>query len=256
MRKEEKKKTKEYKKQTSLSMRILKVVILLIVISAIVFFTIKIGPLFKGLLTEEGRILFKERIDDMGFQSVLIVIGLIFVQIFIAILPGEPVELLAGMCFGPIGGMLVCFVGMFLSTAIIFFAVRKFGRDFIYTFISKEKIDKLENAKIWKEEEKVDLIMFTAFFIPATPKDIFTYIGGLLPINPWRFLMIATFARFPSVISSTIAGSSILSGNWIVIVASYVITFALSGLLIHLSDKRRKKKALRKEQNKNIEEKI
>ena len=60
---------------------------------------------------------------------------------------GEPVEVLAGMSYGPIGGLFVIFLGAFISSVIIFFAVRKFGRNFLYSFVSKEKIEKLENSK-------------------------------------------------------------------------------------------------------------
>ena len=42
----------------------------------------------------------------MGIKGYLIIIGLTIAQIFVAILPGEPIELLAGMCYGGIGGTI------------------------------------------------------------------------------------------------------------------------------------------------------
>jgi len=184
-----------------------------------------------NISTEDGRLNFQQEIVKLGLEGVLIIIGLIFVQIFLVIMPGEPVEILCGMCYGPILGMLVCFLGMFLSTSIIFFAVRKFGKDFIYTFISEEKLKKIENAKIWNDKRKLDFILFMAFFIPGVPKDIFVYIGGLLPIKPTTFLLISTFARFPSIISSTIAGSNLIYGNWGIIMLTYGVTFLISALI-------------------------
>lgn len=142
------------------------------------------------------------------------------------------------MSYGPIGGLIVVFLGAFLSSFIIFFAVRRFGRNFIYSFVSKEKMDKLENSKWFSDEKKVDIILFLLFFIPGTPKDLLVYIGGLLPIKPLRFLLIATFARFPSIISSTIAGSNLVTGNWLAIVLTYVITFALAGVIIFALNRR------------------
>lgn len=132
------------------------------------------------------------------------------------------------MSYGPIGGLFVIFLGAFLSTLLIFFGVRKFGKSFIYSFVSKEKIDKLENSKLFSDPKRLDMILFILFFIPGTPKDLFVYLGGLLPINPVKFLMISTFARFPSIISSTIAGSSLVEGNWIMIVIVYSLTFAIA----------------------------
>ena len=153
---------------------------------------------------------------------------------------GEPVEVLAGMSYGPIGGLFVIFLGAFISSVIIFFAVRKFGRNFLYSFVSKEKIEKLENSKLFSNPKKIDSILFILFFIPGTPKDLFVYLAGLLPIKPTKFLLISTFARFPSIISSTIAGSSLVEGNWTMIIVTYAVTFALAGIIMYFFNKREK----------------
>ena len=78
------------------------------------------------------------------------------------------------------------------------------------------------------------------FIIPGTPKDLIVYLGGLLPVKPIKFLLISTFARFPSIISSCIAGSNILNGNWLLIVIVYGITFLLSGLIYLIVKKKNK----------------
>ena len=161
-------------------------------------------------------------------------LGLQLLQILIPILPGEPIEFLAGMCYGTIGGMFIIFLGAFLSSFIIFYCVRKFGRNFIYSFFDKDKIEKLENSKWFSNPEKIELILFIVFLIPGTPKDLFVYIAGLLPIRPYRFFLISTFCRFPSVISSTFAGSNVASGNWWLSIGAYIITFAISGIGLYV----------------------
>lgn len=227
--------------------KIFKILIFILFILLLVFLTIKLGPTFKNISTEDGRIVFQKEIEELGFEGILLIIALIFVQIFLPILPGEPVELLSGMCFGPLGGLIVCYLGVFLSTFVIFFGVRMFGRNFIYSFIKKEKIDKLEKNEIWNNSKKIDIILFLAFFMPGTPKDIFVYIGGLLPINSIKFLIIATLSRFPSIISSTIAGSNLVYGNWRTIILTYIITFSISGVLLFILHKHRNKVRLGEE---------
>ena len=209
-------------------MKILKTFIFILILLMMLIITIKVFPIFKNIATEEGRNTFKVNIENSGYQGVLMILGLMFTQMFFPILPGEPVELLAGMCFGTWGGLLVIYVGVFVTTLIIYFLVRKFGRDFIVTFISEEKLSKIQNSKTWSDRNKIRILLFLSFFIPGLPKDIFVYIGGLLPIKPIEFLLISTFARFPSIISSTIVGSNILYGNWIIILITYVITFFIS----------------------------
>lgn len=229
------------KKEKGKKVKIFKIFVLIFFILLMILLICKLGPIFKNISTVEGRIEFQKNIINLGFEGVLAIIGLMFAQIFLLILPGEPVEILAGMCYGPIGGMIVIFLGVFISTFIVYFAARKFGKDFIYEFVPKEKIDKIENNKIWKDKRKINAALFIAFFIPGTPKDLFTYIGGLLPIKPIKFLLIATFARFPSIISSTLAGSNLIYGNWVEIIVTYAITFGISGLIIVYINRKQKK---------------
>lgn len=218
--------------------KIIRASILILILLMMIIVSIKMLPIFKSIATEEGRNNFKTNVQNSGVQGVLMIIGLMFAQIFFPILPGEPVELLAGMCFGTWEGLLVLYVGVFLMTLLIYFLVRKFGRDFICTFVSEEKISKIENSEIWNNPAKIRTLLFLSFFIPGLPKDIFVYIGGLLPINPVEFLLISTLARFPSIISSTIAGSNILYGNWSIILITYAITFLVSGMLLLLLNKK------------------
>ncbi len=224
----------------SKKIKIFKLVMLIALILILILLTIRIMPIFKGISTEQGRIEFKNEIESLGFEGIFIIIGLMITQIFLPILPGEPVEILAGMSYGPIGGLIVIFLGAFLSSFIIFFAVRKFGRKFIYSFVSKEKIEKIEKSKLFSNQKKIDTMLFVLFFIPGTPKDLIVYIGGILPIKPSKFLMIATFGRFPSIISSTIAGSNLVSGNWSIIAATYAITFVIAGIIIYVFNKKEK----------------
>ena len=102
---------------------------------------------------------------------------------------------------------------------------------------SKEKVEKIENSKLFKNPRKLEYIMLILFLIPGTPKDILVYIAGLLPIKPLRFILISTFVRFPSVISSTIAGSNLVEGNWQFSIMVYAITFIIVGIIIFIMKK-------------------
>lgn len=221
-------------KQNINRFKIVKFILFILTLVLITAITIKLFPLFTNLGTSEGQLKFKEEIANSGSSGILMLLGLQLLQILIPVLPGEPIEFLAGMCYGTIGGMFIIFFGAFLSSFIIFYCVRKFGKNFINTFFGKDKIEKLENSKLFSNPEKIELILFIAFLIPGTPKDLFVYIAGLLPIRPYRFFLISTFGRFPSVISSTFAGSNIVDGNWWLSIISYIITFVISGIGLYI----------------------
>jgi len=237
---------RKVKMEKSKKIKTLKIIIGIIALALIVGIIIYLTPLIMKISTEEGRKNFKNEIDSLGIWGMLPLLGLQLAQILLIIIPGEPLEILAGMCYGSIGGAVFITVTVFITTILIFFLVRKFGKKFVYEFFNKEKIDKIERSKIFKNPKIIEYVMMILFLIPGTPKDLLVYIGGLLPIKPVRFILISTFARFPSVISSTIAGDNIIEGNIQTIVITYSITLLISLLIIYLSNKFDKHKIAKK----------
>lgn len=217
--------------------QIIKIIIFILTIMILIGCTIYLYPIMKELLKPEGRENFKIKIQQNGPSGILLLLGLEAAQIFLPILPGEPIEILAGMCYGTFGGLIFIMLSVFIVTAIIFFMVRKFGRDFVYTMVSKEKIQKIENSKLFTHPKQIEYIMLILFLLPGTPKDLLTYLAGLLPIKPCRFIVIATLARFPSIISSTYAGATLVNGNWKIGLLMYVGIFVVVGIAILLAKK-------------------
>ena len=216
---------------------IFKCSLLIIVLILLIGLTVYLFPVIKNLSTPNGQLEFKNQVTNMGFMGYLALFGLQFAQIFLAILPGEPIEVLAGMCYGGIGGLIFIEISVFIITAIIFLSVKKLGRKFVYSFCSKERIEKIENSKLFQNPKKIEWIILILFLIPGTPKDLLIYIAGLLPLKPLRFILISTCARLPSVISSTFAGSSLIAGNWKLSIFIYLITFAIVGIIIFVINK-------------------
>ncbi len=212
-------------------------ILLCIVIAIAVAVTIYLIPVVKELGTEEGQVAFKEKISNSGFLGVLMLFGLQFAQIFLFIIPGEPIEILAGVCYGSVWGTIFVMISAAIITGFIYLLVHKLGRKFIYDFVSEEKIKKIENSKVFKNPRTIRFIIFILFFIPGTPKDLLTYIAALLPIKPVEFIIISTIARFPSVISSTWAGASLLEGNWKFSLMIYGITFLIVAVIVLLMRK-------------------
>ena len=230
--------------KTNGKVKIIKTVLTILIITILVIFLWKLAPLMTKLSTKDGQLAFKNKISEMGFAGILMLFGLQIVQILLVILPGEPFEVLAGMCYGAWGGALFITISVLITTTIIFFTVRKLGKKYLYNFFKKEKVDKIMKSKILKKSRNLEMILFILFFLPGTPKDLFVYIGGLLPIKPLRFIIIATFVRFPSVITSTMVGDNITKGNWKTSLIIYGITFAIAMLSIYLVSLKDKNKEI------------
>lgn len=226
-----KSKTRDNKK---ILINILKFFILAIVLGVCIWLIVELFPIMKNISTQDGQIEFKNKIDSMGILGMLVLFGLQFAQIFFVILPGEPLEILAGMCYGSIGGTIFIFATVFIITSFIVFLVKFFGEKFVYSIWKKEKIDKIKRSKVFKNPKKIQILMIILFLIPGTPKDLLVYIGAMLPINAIEFILISTFVRFPSVISSTIAGANLAVGDFKMMAIVYGVTFIITGVLIFI----------------------
>ena len=174
---------------------------------------------------------FREWVDSNGIWGRIAFIGMIVMQVFIAIIPGEPLEIGAGYAFGAFEGTLLCMIGAIIGSALIFAFERKFGVKAGELFFSKEKVDSLYFLQNTKQ---VNLLVFIIFFIPGTPKDILSYCVGLTKMKFHVWLIISSVARIPSVITSTVGGDALGVGNHLFagIVFASTLLLSAAGLLI------------------------
>ncbi len=217
--------------------KILKIILTVASVGLFIGLIVYLWPTMKGIATPEGRLIFQEKLNSMGMGKFWVMLALQCAQILLVVLPGEPLEVLSGMCFGTFWGTVFILATVFATTSLIFYMVRKYGKSYLEQFFKKEKIEKIEHSKFFKNPKNIELVMTILFIIPGTPKDLLVYLGGLLPIKPSRFVLISTFARFPSVISSTLVGANILNGNVKMIILIYLITFLVAALVIFLVNK-------------------
>ena len=166
-------------------------------------------------------------LDGYGWTGRFILFGLQCVQVVVALIPGEVVELGAGYAYGAIEGTLICLVGVALSSALIFWLVKKIGMPMVEMFVSREKISQL---RFINDTKKLKRLVFLLFFIPGTPKDILTYFVGLTKLTTSQFLTITLIARIPSVVSSTICGQMLGDKHFLTAGIVYAITGAVSGI--------------------------
>ena len=168
--------------------KIFKIFLTIIVLSLFLGIIIYLFPIMRDLSTLEGQIAFKEKVENLGVLGMLSLFGLQVAQIFLIIVPGEPIEILAGMGYGSLWGTVFIMVSACIISTSIFLLVRKFGRKFVYDFCDKKKVEKIENSKVFQNPKKIEFIMLILFLIPGTPKDLLVYVAGLLPIKPLKFI--------------------------------------------------------------------
>lgn len=205
-----------------------------LVIIVCIAVVIMLIPFAKLLYTEEGREVINHKIKSFGKLAPLAFIGIEFIQIIVAFVPGAPVEVLGGVLFGEILGIIFCFIGILLGTVTVYNLVKRFGKPLVYKMFSEKK---LENSRILNDEKKLTLIVFLLFLIPGTPKDLLTYIVPLTKINPYKFFFIALTARTPSLACSVFMGASLGEGRFIRSIILFAVIIVLSIIGYFLKDR-------------------
>lgn len=196
-----------------------------------------IGPYVSDLVRDPDR--FRTLVGNNKTESVLLFLGVQILQIFFAFIPGEPVELLAGALFGAAGGLALCLLGSVVATSLIFALVRRFGTRFTAIIDLENGLNAL---KFMQKEERVELIYFVLMFLPGTPKDLLSYVAGLTKIPYGRFILLATVAKIPSILTSTIAGERFAAQDYKTFFLVFGITALCSavGLIVYRRYTKRK----------------
>lgn len=195
-------------------------------ICALVFIGI---PIVKTARNPEE---FRHWIESMGVWGKLGYVGICFLQVLVAIIPGGPIEVAGGYAFGHLEATVLSTIGLGLGSCAVFFLVRKFGIKLLEVFFSQEKIEEL-----WflKTTSRRDLIILLLFLIPGTPKDLLCFFCGLTDMPFWIFFLIAVFARIPAAWISSIGGSAMGKQSYMiaVIVAVMIVVFSLAGIIVY-----------------------
>lgn len=193
------------------------VIAMLLLTALITMIAVPWGNRLKDPVIQEQ---LKEWIDTQGVWGWFVLLGIQILQVIIAFIPGEPVEILAGVLFGAWGGLLLCMIGSVIASVVVFSITRTFGLPLLYRLFGWEKV---ERFAFFRDSQKVERAAFLLFLIPGTPKDLLTYVAGASKIRMSRFLLITTFARIPSILTGTIAGDTLLD-NWRLSAAIFLLT--------------------------------
>ncbi len=201
------------------------VTLLVIAVLLLVLLSWAVGRPLVRFASEPER--FRAWVDTKGVWARIAYMGMVIIQVMIALIPGEPFEIAAGYAFGALEGTVLCVAASAIGSMLVFGLVRRFGIRLVEIFFSKEK---LRSLRFLRASPKRDYLYLLVFMIPGTPKDLLCYFAGLTDIRFPVWLIICSLGRVPSIITSTIGGSALSTKNYWFAVGVFAVTLALSGL--------------------------
>ena len=201
------------------------VLMLVIAAAVLVLLTWAVGRPLVRFASEPER--FRAWVDARGAWARLAYMGMVIVQVIIALIPGEPFEIAAGYAFGAVEGTALCLLASTAGSLLVFFLVRRFGVRLAEIFFPREKLRQL---RFLRATPKRDFWYLLIFMIPGTPKDLLCYFAGLTDIRLPVWLIICSLGRIPAIVTSTVGGSALSEKNYWFAVIVFAVTAGLSAL--------------------------
>lgn len=202
-------------------------VVLIAVAGLIVFLTV--GKPLIAFVSDPER--FRSWVEGRGLLGKLFYVGAMFLQVVVAVLPGEPFEIAGGYAFGAVEGSILCLLGAVLGSTVVFWLVRTIGKRLVSLFFSEEK---LASVEFLKTSPRRNELFFIVFLIPGTPKDLLCYFAGLTDMKFGVWMLISTVGRLPSLLTSTIGGDVLGDRNYLFAALLFAGTLLISliGILL------------------------
>ncbi len=189
-------------------------------------------PLARFLITPEGQASVTAKMEEFGIFAPVVFVALQVIQVVIAVIPGGPVPIIGGMLFGEFAALILCLVGFFLGTALVYYLVQWLGRPLVDRFVTEKHFQKFD---FLMEGKRLEALVFLVFFLPGLPKDALTYLVSFnSKIKPMRLFILTTLGRTPATILTVYVGGNIWDGNFKAasILILVMVALAILGLWI------------------------
>lgn len=189
-----------------------------------VFIVYLIWPYIADMFKPGGIERVLNEVRNAGPAGVFILLGLQFLQIVVAFIPGEVTQMAAGLLYGPWFGALIVLAGCIISSAFIYMLVHKLGAPFVQAIVPTKYLDKFRS---FEKTGKLNIVVFILFLIPGLPKDTFTYLVPLTDMRMRDFLILSNLGRIPGIIVSTYAADGFADGR----IVESIIIFAVAAVI-------------------------
>ena len=198
-------------------------------------FTLMLPGLWS-VFTSGDEQAMSEYLNSQGtVRSFMTLWFLSFVQVLSIVIPAMPVQLAAGIAYGPWKGFLSSFSASVLANMAVFMLARRLLRAINKLTGHSPKIKKLLNSVRNSKDPWFYTIL--AFLTPGLPNGIVPYAAAEANMTPKRFFAAIMLSLPIPTICTCAAGSLILSGDWTFSILLGVLLYAFVGTLFFKREK-------------------
>lgn len=167
-----------------------------------------IFPAFKEGINEAYQILtsddenrIKNWVQKFGAWGPIVLICATAFQMFMLIVPNLLLFAISIICYGPIWGGLICFVGVFCSSSLGYYIGRRLGPKAIDRFVSQKTQD-----KIAKFIQRYGAKAVAALRVSSLATDSLGFAAGILEMTYKKFILATMVGITPVIVAVALFG--------------------------------------------------
>lgn len=207
----------------------LNICLLVIFIIVIAYVTVKYVPVITQLINKPEK--FRDLLLSFGPASILVFIGFQVIQVIIAAIPGEVIQIAGGYVYGIVPGTFYSIIGIMIGSMLAFYIARLLGFALVQKLVPAKDLEKFY---FLINSPKAEIATFILFLIPGIPKDALVYIAGMTPLKAVNFFVISMIARFPGILGSAYIGANLEEKDYteVIIVSVVAVILFLTGFFL------------------------
>ena len=163
-----------------------------------------------------------EYVRAFGIWGMAAIVGLMILHSFVPF-PAEFVAIAAGICYGPMLGTLLTWIGAMLGAFFSFALARYLGRPFVERMLNEKTRCKLDH---WVEQEGTGTLLISRF-MPIIAFNLINYAAGLTRISWWTFAWTTGVGILPLTVLMVVIGDRMITLSWWELGAATVAVLAL-----------------------------
>lgn len=218
---------------------ILSIVFIIIMFAVFTFLIIDMGDTFLKMTKTGDYTYLEEYFAKFGVFGPLFIVFAQSLQIVLAIIPSEPIQILAGLSYGPIVGFLASLLGLILGNFIIYVLVRKLGSNFLLLFKNKDikKAEKVRQEVDKIQTKKIGFLVFILYLLPGIPCGLIAFIATSTKMKFHKYMVVTTIGVIPSIVADIFLGEMIKLGNGLIITIIIIVLVILTILSVVFHNK-------------------
>ncbi len=167
--------------------------------------------------------------EQSGVKGIVCVILLSMIQVVSIVLPGMAIHVAAGVIYGWWKAFLMCYFGFVSANTGVFIFAKKVKTNTLQRVsMGKRSVWLMEKLK----STKPPFMVAIASMIPAIPNGIIPYIAAQSDISVKDFTLAIMAGCWIQILTSCIAGSFIIQGDWLFTIITFIIQVIVIGIVI------------------------